>query len=319
MNVVAAAFLAALAVLVAEPSGEQKPPRTPPQLAQVDADPAVRALLHLIWGALNREAPPSAHLPAAARSWVDEHRSTLAGIEPAPIGDQPWGLAGIRRGDGGAPSLVYLYVFDWHASGKVVVYGLAGGVRKAYLFGDAKQAPLPVSRLNNTLVISGPKDPPDPLVSVVVLEQADKLETVSTVVRPAEDGALLLHARDAVIHGRTVRYEPEPHKNTVGYWTDARDWVSWDFEVTKPGTYRVEILQGCGRGSGGSKLEFAVGRQVLPATVQDTGGFQNFAARNIGRLRFEKPGRYTLSVTPKEKPGLAVVDLRQVTLAPVKE
>jgi hypothetical protein len=49
--------------------------------------------------------------------------------------------------------------------------------------------------------------------------------------------------------------------------------------------------------------------------VQDTGGFQNFVARDIGTLDL-KPGRYTLNVKPLTKPGVAVMDLRQVTLKP---
>src|SRR5262245_5731606 len=72
---------------------------------------------------------------------------------------------------------------------------------------------------------------------------------------------IVLHARDAKIHGTTVRYEPQPHKDTIGYWTKLEDWVSWDFHATNAGTYEVEILQGCGKGSGGSEVEFLVAGQ----------------------------------------------------------
>jgi hypothetical protein len=39
-------------------------------------------------------------------------------------------------------------------------------------------------------------------------------------------------------------------------------------------------------------------------------------SRKIGALEFEQPGRYRLSVRPKKKPGVAVMDLREVTLRP---
>lgn len=130
------------------------------------------------------------------------------------------------------------------------------------------------------------------------------------------------------IHGKTVRYEPQPHKNTIGFWTKVEDWVSWDFEVKTPGEYTVEILQGCGKGSGGSTVDFTLGEltskgefkpsdQSLPVTVEDTGGFQMFVAREIGKYTFAKPGKYILAVRPKTKPGVAVMDLRQVKLTPV--
>jgi hypothetical protein len=135
-------------------------------------------------------------------------------------------------------------------------------------------------------------------------------------ISQSDDGTLLLHARDVTIHGTTVRYEPQPNKNTVGYWTRKEDWVSWDFDVKHGGRFDVIVLQGCGKGSGGSEVEFAVGNQILKMAVRDTGGFQNFVERNIGAIDL-KPGRHTLTVKPLTKPGLAVMDLRSVTLRPI--
>lgn len=135
-------------------------------------------------------------------------------------------------------------------------------------------------------------------------------------IRQSDDGTILLHARDVTIHGTTVRYEPQPNKNTVGYWTRKEDWVSWDFEVTHGGQFEVIILQGCGKGSGGSDVAFTIGDQTLKTTVQDTGGFQNFVERKIGAVEL-KPSMHTLAVKPLTKPGLAVMDLRWVTLRPI--
>ena len=137
--------------------------------------------------------------------------------------------------------------------------------------------------------------------------------------RPAtqlEDGAIILHASEALIHGTTVRYEPQPNKNTLGYWTQVDDWVAWNFRVVRPGRFDVELLQGCGTGSGGSEVAITVDEQKLTAQVQETGGFQNFISRTIGRVQIEGPGTYTCSVKPIRKPGLAVMDLRMVTLRP---
>ena len=104
----------------------------------------------------------------------------------------------------------------------------------------------------------------------------------------AKDGTIALPARTAEVHGVQLRYEPLPHKNTLGFWTRAEDSASWDFTVTKPGIFAVEVLQGCGKGQGGSDVELAVGEHKLPFTVEDTGGFQNFKARGIGTLKLDK-------------------------------
>jgi arylsulfatase A-like enzyme len=132
----------------------------------------------------------------------------------------------------------------------------------------------------------------------------------------AADGSLTLAAATADVHGVMLRYEPLPHKDTLGYWVRQDDWASWDFVVTKPGRFDVELLQGCGTGSGGSQVEVAVAGQKLAATVAETGGFQVFVPRVMGSVTIAEPGRYTLTVKPRTKPGPAVMDLRSVRLLP---
>lgn len=131
-------------------------------------------------------------------------------------------------------------------------------------------------------------------------------------------GVITLPAHTADVHGVQLRYEALPHKNTLGFWTRAGDWASWEFTVKKPGKFTVEILQGCGQGSGGSDIEIAVAGQALRTMVEDTGHFQNFKLRQIGAISLDKPGRYTLSVKAKTKPGVAVMDLRRINLTPAK-
>ena len=101
-------------------------------------------------------------------------------------------------------------------------------------------------------------------------------------------------------------------------WINPSDWASWDFEVGTPGKFTMEITYGCGNGSGGSEVEFAVGAQKLVFKVEQTGGFQAFVKRDIGEMTFDQPGRYTLTVKPQSKPGPAVMDLPQVVLKAAK-
>ncbi|WP_422926475.1 sulfatase-like hydrolase/transferase [Singulisphaera sp. PoT] len=136
--------------------------------------------------------------------------------------------------------------------------------------------------------------------------------------RQKDDGNIVLPASTAEIHGIMLRYEPLPHKNTLGYWVRADDWASWEFDAIRPGDYELEALVGCGTGSGGSSVEFRLGDQVLKLTVPETGGFQKFQSQNIGRLSIPKAGRYQLEVRAIAKPGVAVMDLRTVRLRPIE-
>lgn len=130
------------------------------------------------------------------------------------------------------------------------------------------------------------------------------------------DGTILLLATNATVHGKTIRYEPQPHKNTIGYWTKADDWVSWDFKVNTPGRFDVTLTQACGKGSGGSEVTFTVGEQLIKDIVPDTGSFTNWVQRTIGSFSLSTAGVYTIAVKPIKKPGLAVMDLRAITLTP---
>jgi len=127
-------------------------------------------------------------------------------------------------------------------------------------------------------------------------------------------GAVLLHARDAKVHGTKLRYENPPQKDTLGFWVEKTDWAEWSFDVPNAGKFDVEVLQACGKGSGGSEIEIAIKDQRLTMKVDETGHFQRFVPRTIGTMTFASPGRQTLTVRALTKPGVAVMDLRRIVL-----
>src|SRR5262249_26062032 len=123
----------------------------------------------------------------------------------------------------------------------------------------------------------------------------------------------------ARVHGTQLRFEPLPHKDTLGYWTEADDHASWQLTVTTPGTFRVMVLQGCGKDNGGSKVEIEAAGAEVAVEGKDTGGWQNFEDREVGTLKIDRAGRHPLTVKATSKAKAAVMDLRRVRLVPVKE
>lgn len=138
----------------------------------------------------------------------------------------------------------------------------------------------------------------------------------------ASSDTILLGAHDANVVGQNLRYEPQPHKNTVGYWSRVEDWCWWNVYVERPGRYQVGVLQGCGKGHGGSRVEVRLAGQKLAFTVEDTGGFQAFRQRTIGQVTISRPGLYSFEIRPLSKKTIAVMDVRQAQLkwvAPAEE
>ena len=138
------------------------------------------------------------------------------------------------------------------------------------------------------------------------------------VVQPQGDDTIELKGMLAHLKGDKILWETPPHKRTIGYWVDPTASATWTFRVKRSGTYRCEIVQGCGRGNGGSRVRVSTAGQELRFIVEETGHFQNFLTRDIGSFTFDHPGVYTLEVMPETKPGKAVMDLRIVTLRPIR-
>jgi hypothetical protein len=152
---------------------------------------------------------------------------------------------------------------------------------------------------------------------LLAADSPDATPPPSSPIPQSADGSVTLPARLAVVHGTTIRYEPQPHKNTIGYWTKAKDWVSWDFQILKPGKFDVELWQACGKGSGGSAYTVTFGEQTLADTMPETGpSFTNWVRRTLGTVNLGNSGRYTVEVKALKKPGLAVMDLREIKLSP---
>ncbi len=133
------------------------------------------------------------------------------------------------------------------------------------------------------------------------------------------DGTITLPANMANVRGIQLRYEPQPHKNTLGFWVRLEDTADWEFTVNQPGEFQMTALVGCGPGQGGSRVAFQVDNQPgLELTVPDTGGFQAFRPLDLGKVKIERAGRHRLQIKPIMKAKSAIMDVRQVKLTFVK-
>jgi hypothetical protein len=86
-----------------------------------------------------------------------------------------------------------------------------------------------------------------------------------------------------------------------------------------PGKFKVTLEYGCGDKSGGSEVALlASNDQVLKFKVKETGGFQNWQSIELGTIELGSEGSHQLAVQPLSKPGTAVMDVRKITLTPLK-
>ncbi|MFK7737838.1 MAG: hypothetical protein AB8B50_17530, partial [Pirellulaceae bacterium] len=133
---------------------------------------------------------------------------------------------------------------------------------------------------------------------------------LSSEVEPVSsqtDGSYYLPACMATTAGEKVRFEPQSYKNTVGYWVGKQDSATWTVNIEEPGKFNLSILQGCGKGQGGSMatMKFLPGKGINPRAISEmrfkaleTGHFQNFQWRYLGEVELPK-GVIKVQVAPK--------------------
>ncbi|MFK8115665.1 MAG: hypothetical protein AB8B91_25950 [Rubripirellula sp.] len=161
-----------------------------------------------------------------------------------------------------------------------------------------------------------------PLASHVVLEFDSFPETLNEA-KPTEqagDGTLTLRCSQGRTTGEKLRFEPQSHKNTIGYWAVASDSVTWPIKIRQPGPFNVGFLQGASeKGGGVARVSLLLNDQVLDSfefEVEDTGHFQNFRWKHGGTLAVKDPGEYSLKIEAAKIDNVALMDVRQVHLSP---
>jgi len=220
---------------------------------------------------------------------------------------------------------LYVHVFGW--DGPVRLPGLKGKVVAVEPV-DARVGPVKHETSSEdgvqVLTLHAPETS-DLIVTVIAVHfkekpQIDPALAFGLPIKQATDGRIVLKAERAVVHGGKAKYyESGGGEGSIGYWTDKNDWVSWTAKVTKPGTFTVEITYATAQGSGGSEYIVAVGDKQLAGKAATTGLWTAFKAETLGKVTIEKAGKITISVTPKTKPGKAVMDLRSIILKPAKK
>ncbi len=97
----------------------------------------------------------------AIGGWMKTNSESIYGTTASQVGALPWGRSTTKG------STVYLHVFTWPSGGKLVVPGVKTAPRQARLLGGGT---LQVSAGSDGLIVQLPAHAPDPIDSVIALE-----------------------------------------------------------------------------------------------------------------------------------------------------
>jgi alpha-L-fucosidase len=243
--------------------------------------------------------------------WMKVNGESIHGTERTVLPVQAWGES-TRKGN-----TLYLHVFDWPKDGNLVVGGLKSNVVGAYLLSDPGRSALKVGRLNDLDVrVIVPNAAPDNTDAVVVLQCDGSGEIAADpnrLLSPTQPNALRVF--DGELSGKTIRFAPGKKENAfVQDWSEPGDSVSWPLRVATPATFDLSVLYDAPAASAGGTYKVAIGDQTFGGTV--AAGTER--SQSLGRVRLEK-GNYELRVAPEKIAGKELMNLRTVTLTPVRD
>ena len=250
---------------------------------------------------------PSVERLEAIGRWLKVNGEAIYGTSASPFKRLAWGRCTTK------PGKLYLHVFDWPADGRLTI-PMAGKVTAAYLLAQPEK-PLDVASTGESVVITVPTSPPDPIASVVVASVDGDVRPVQSALAQAKDGTLRLTADDAEIHGATARVEGESGEEyrlldgCVGYRElDGQDHPS----RAVPGRSGA----GLSRGHGRNRYTLSRRRSDSIVHVVATGGWQRYKTVPVGKIKIDQAGSLTIKLVPGKLKGLAVMNLRAVVLKP---
>jgi hypothetical protein len=135
------------------------------------------------------------------------------------------------------------------------------------------------------------------------------------LVRPTDDGSLVLSATTCEIYGSTLIYEPQ-YRN-LGYWSSVDDQAVWHVETAHAGKYAVEFNWACDGSVAGNPWKIIAAGETLTGAVNSTGNWETYRRAKVGALTLVA-GKQRIVMSAGSKPQGALIDLKAIVLTPVK-
>ena len=261
--------------------------------------------------ALGEIPPASVERLQAMGAWMARNADSIHGTIAGPfLKPLPFGRCTARSTEHG--TRLYIHVFDWPADGTVLLPRLTATPQSARLHVAGTALGIAVGAEGLRLTV--PKECPDKIATVLVLDCIGPVSVKAWRATAAADGSITLPATEAILHGTTLRVE---NNDNIGYWTDAKDSVSWPLRVDKPGRYSVAVELAVDAAQGGGEYCVAVGAAKLTAKPESTGSWSQWRTDVIGTIELAA-GDHEVVVGIVEKPKTAVLNLRRITLTLVE-
>jgi alpha-L-fucosidase len=225
----------------------------------------------------------SSALLQSVGKWLQKNGDAVYGADKSPFPwNYDWGFVTQK------PGKLFLSVMEWPTKEKLHLNGLLSQVKKVYLLDGGKE--LKYEQKGRFLTIDVAGINPDSLATAIVVEYNGKLETTAVIAQGTANNISL--------------------DRIAGSYDQLHKLTTWKFEIQNPGIFKVQIISNeKGRHDSpewiGSEQAGAIqsAGQIIPIKLKRDNEiidpslfFYKRITSNIGELKFDKPGKYSLQL-----------------------
>ena len=244
--------------------------------------------------------------------WIARYPQVIYGAGPSPWQHSlPWGDV-VRQGN-----KLYLAVYEWPASGKLYLPGLQTEIASAGICNGNKIQRIKIVQEGSWTVLQIPFRKPDPIISVIELVMkgneitVDNTQALDPEIGTNELSVIFAEAKDCHVYKSSwmEKFGEWKHEYCVSNLNRGGK-IIWTVDVKSPGTYQVELKV---RGNGRVVWKVETDEGQMAQNQQSASSI--FCKRPIGWIRFDKPGRHTITVSMPE--GGEQADMSAISMTPI--
>jgi peptidoglycan-N-acetylglucosamine deacetylase len=138
---------------------------------------------------------------------------------------------------------------------------------------------------------------------------------IPELVTADQNGTVQLTAENGRGIGPKIQYMP---KWKAFGWFTAADQIEWELDGTKAGTYEVHMEWSVADAEAGKTFTIAGKSTKLSAKVEKSGGWETFKTKSLGKIKLSNGRQHLTLKSETSFTSGALMDLRKITLIPVK-
>jgi alpha-L-fucosidase len=246
-----------------------------------------------------------------AGEWIRRYPQLVYGADASPWKHiLPWGDVTVRG------NKLYCAVYHWPAGGHLFLPGLETEISSVGLLRGTETKPLTYRKSNDWIDLSVPAQAPEKWISVIEITLKnnaavnttfgiDPLMVTSIPVNFASAEGCEKKKKDWM-----EKFGEWKHVVQIDQWKD-NSKATWEVNVQSPGDYLVELTY-----SGKGRLVWSVETDEHAKIKNQQNSSEIYNTLPIGWIRFEKPGKHTVSVSLlegiKESASLTAINFKPV-------